>query len=295
MRTRTARVALAITLLALAGLSGGVVRLSDERLGRTWVTPASKLDVPRDSASIERGRHLAEAIAQCGFCHGDDLSGKPLADDLWIGSLWGPNLTPGRGGLSRDHSDEDLARAIRHGVTRSGRSLRLMPSDQLRALSDADLAALIAWVRSLPPVDATTPESRAGPATRFALVAGLAPELLVAERIDHNESSSPAPKPAPTASYGAYLVQVGICRVCHHDGLEGGLHPLALPGEPPPSDLRSSGPLGGWSESEFLSTMRSGKTPEGRLLDAEYMPWPRYAQMSDTELRAIFAYLETVP
>jgi mono/diheme cytochrome c family protein len=285
----------AIALLLLAGLSGGVVRLSDERLERTWVTPASKLDVPGESASIERGRHLGEAIAQCGFCHGDDLSGKPLADDPWIGSLWGPNLTSGRGGLPRDYSDEDLARAIRNGVTRSGRSLRLMPSDQLRALSDADLAALIAWVRSLPSVDATAPESRAGPATRIALVAGLAPELLVAERIDHNAPPSPAPEPAATAKYGAYLVQVGICRVCHHDGLEGGLHPLALPGEPPPSDLTSSGPLGRWSESEFLSTMRSGRTPEGRLLDAAFMPWPRYAQMSDTELRAIFAYLETVP
>jgi mono/diheme cytochrome c family protein len=282
-------------MLALAGLSGGVVEVSDERLQRTWVTPEVKLEVPRDLAGIERGRHLGEAIAQCGFCHGDDLSGKSLADDPWLGSIWGPNLTAGRGGLPRSYRDEDLARAIRHGVTRNGRSVRMMPSDQLGALSDDDLAAVIAWVRSLPPVDASVPESRAGPATRVALVAGLAPELLAAERIDHSASSPPAPRPAPSAEYGAYLVQVGICRVCHHDGLEGGLHPLALPGEPPPSDLTSSGPLGGWSESEFIDTMRSGRTPDGRLLAAEFMPWPRYAQMSDTELRAIFAYLETVP
>jgi mono/diheme cytochrome c family protein len=288
------RVVVAAAGLALAALSGGVVQLSEARLERSWATPEAQVAVPGDAAAIERGRHIGEAIAQCTFCHGDDLSGRRLADDPWIGRIWGPNLTSGVGGLPRDYRDEDLVRVIRHGVTRSGRSVRLMPSEHLRAMSDADLGALIAWLRSVPPVDATPPEAQAGPATRLALVAGLAPELLAAERIDHAAPPPPAPPPGATAEYGAYLVGIGICRVCHHDGLEGGLHPLALPGEPPPSDLRASGPLAAWSGDEFVTAMRSGTTPEGRRLDARYMPWPRYAQMSDVELRAIWAYLRTL-
>ena len=74
-------------------------------------------------------------------------------------------------------------------------------------------------------------------------------------------------------------------------GLNFFFHPLALPGEPPPSDLRASGPLRGWSEEEFLRAMRSGVTPDGRRLDPEYMPWPRFAGMTDGELSAIWEFL----
>ncbi len=82
-----------------------------------------------------------------------------------------------------------------------------------------------------------------------------------------------------------------MCRVCHHADLTGGLHPLSLPGEPPPPDLTPGGALSGWSEADFVRAMRSGVTPDGRRLDARYMPWPRFARMGDSELGAIWAYL----
>ncbi|MDH3213931.1 MAG: cytochrome c [Myxococcales bacterium] len=295
MTARTARNAASIAATAFAALSVGVIGLSEVRLDRRYATPSASLAVRADPETVVRGRHVGDHIAQCSFCHGDDLAGKPAADDPWLGRLWAPNLTPGRGGLPRDYRDEDLARAIRNGVGRDGRSLRLMPSDQLRAMSEADLSAVIAWVRSAPPVAAERPASFAGPLTRLVLAAGLAPELLPAERIDHDAPPPPAPAPDPTPAYGEYLVGIGICRVCHRDDLGGGAHPLSLPDEPPPPDLTISGSLGGWSEADFLQTLRSGATPDGRPLDPVYMPWPRYAQMSETELRAVWAYLRTLP
>ncbi len=297
MTARRAVRAVSIASAALLLLALAVFGASELRFERIYATPTRALSVAvvHDAETLARGRHLGVAIAQCSFCHGDDLGGRSLADDPWVGRLWAPNLTSGRGGLPPDYRDEDLARAIRHGVDRDGRALALMPSDQLRALSDEDLAAIVAWLRGVPPVDGPSRERVVGPLTRAVLASGLAPDLLAAERIDHTTPPPPGPEPAANAAYGEYLVAVGICRVCHRPDLEGGLHPLSLPGEPPPPDLTASGPLGGWSEADFVRSLRTGIAPDGRVVDPEFMPWPRYGQMSDLELRALFAYLRTLP
>lgn len=282
-----------LAVVLLAGAAALAVYLASElRIGRVHEFEAVAPEIPADAASIERGRWLAEGLAQCGFCHGDDLGGRVVADLPLFGRLYAPNLTTGSGGLAGEYSDLDWVRALRHGVDRSGRSLAAMPSDQLAALADADLAAIVAYLRGVPPVDRTTPARSLGSFTRLTLVAGFAPELLAAERIDH---AAPAPPPVPrgaTAEYGGYLVSVGLCRACHHDDLSGGLHPLALPGEPPPADLRPTGPLAEWDEADFVRAMRTGVTPDGRRLDPTYMAWPRFAQLDDLELSAIWRYLE---
>jgi len=256
---------------------------------------ADPIEIPSDEATLERGFRLAHALTQCGFCHGDDLGGKEIADLPLFGRLWAPNLTSGQGGLGATYTTEDYVGALRHGVDRRGRPLALMPSDQLRALGDADVAAIIAYLRSVPPVDRAVPGRSFGAFTRFTMLTGLAPELLAAERIDHASAPAPPPPPEVSAEYGAYLVSVGMCRVCHHDGLQGGLHPLALPGEPVPSDLTGSGPLAGWSEAEFQTAMRTGRTPDGRRLDPTFMPWPRFAHLSDLEIGALWSYLRGLP
>ena len=94
--------------------------------------------------------------------------------------------------------------------------------------------------------------------------------------------------------YGAYMVETGGCKVCHHDDLRGGLHPLSLPGEPPPSDLTASGRLASWSEADFLRSLRTGRTPDGRRLENQWMPWKSIGRMSDLELNAIWKYLESL-
>ena len=65
--------------------------------------------------------------------------------------------------------------------------------------------------------------------------------------------------------------------------------------EPPPPDLRASGPLSTWSERDFVVALRTGVTPDGRQLDDAWMPWKNLSRMSDLELRAIWRGLRSLP
>lgn len=278
-----------IVVLALSLVSGMtyLYTQSEQRLTQVYPTQVSRIEIPDDRETLARGRHLAVHVGLCTWCHGDDLSGKQTANSLLVGQLHSSNLTRGAGGIA-DYDALDLARAIRDGIRPDGRSLLRMPSRYLRALTDEDLAAIIAWLGTVKPVDARRPESRPGPLTRLALVAGLAPELIAAAPVapragDENES------------FGAYLVDIASCRVCHHANLAGGPHPLSLPNEPSPPDLTASGPLSTWSRDDFHKAMRTGVTPDGRSLSATYMPWPHFAGMTDPELNAIWRYLQALP
>lgn len=330
---RAKRTALALGVVGVftviaAIATGAVYARSEWALTRRHAIPpqAPALAIEVDPELLDRGRHLVTVVAQCTYCHGPDLAGREMADDPWIGRLHASNLTRGEGGIGDRYDDADWTAALRHGVGPDGRTLLLMPSAGLARLSDRDLAAIVAYVRRVPAVDRALPEKRTGWLTRFVVAAGLAPDLLSAEQVtalaafetpgdaeqvawragsvDSHREPGPArmppptltsvSEPAPTAAHGEYLVALGGCRVCHRADLAGGLHPLSLPGEPVPPDLTPRGPLGGWSRSEFARAMREGWTPEGRVLDREFMPWPGYAGLEDVEIEAIWEYLESL-
>jgi mono/diheme cytochrome c family protein len=268
---------------------------TEPRLQRRHQAVVSPLDVPSDPDSVARGRQLAHVVAQCAQCHGDDLGGRLAADDPLLGRLYAPNLTSGLGGIDARDDVARLVRSIRHGVDRNGRALLIMPAQYLRNMTDRDLGALVAYLRTVPPVDRVTPSRNVGLLTRLAMIAGWAPDLLPAEQIDQRTAAARARSEGEEASQGSYLVDLGACRVCHHPDLSGGLHPLAVSGEPVPSDLTRAGPLASWSDGDFIRTLRTGVTPVGRPLDPRFMPWPRYAGMTDRELRAIWRYLRRIP
>ena len=96
-----------------------------------------------------------------------------------------------------------------------------------------------------------------------------------------------------TVEYGEYLVRLGLCRDCHGQTLQGDKSPA--PDALYAPNLTSSGNPGGWTEEQFIQTLRFGRTPEGRLLDPEQMHWPLYGQMSDDDLGAILQYLQSLP
>ena len=289
-------------LAATAGSVAGVVALATcavyasalERLTRQHDSVHDAVAVRSDAAALDRGQHLVEAVAACTSCHGADLSGKQMANDPWLGRLWSSNLTSGRGGIG-DWSDADLVRAVRHGVKRDGRPVLMMPSQYFYHLSDEDLGAVIAYLRSLPPVDRETPGFRLGIASAFIIVSGQVPDLVPAELLAEAPERLSSPTPGATPEYGAYLVETSGCKVCHHEDLSGGRHPLSLPEEPAPSDLSSGSRLAHWAEGEFLDALRTGVTPEGDRIDEAWMPWPAIGRMSDVELRAIYRYLRTLP
>jgi hypothetical protein len=121
----------------------------------------------------------------------------------------------------------------------------------------------------------------------------LGPEPLVpAEVIDHTAQRDPQPAPGATLAYGEYIV--GACKFCHGEDL-GGQPVGGEPGAPPSPPIGPNSVVSRWTEAQFVQTMRSGVTPEGRTLRAEYMPWPAVGTLHDDELQALYMALHQTP
>lgn len=279
-------ISLVVLLLAV------VYGVSEVRLRRTYpVAAATGLHVTKDPAQIARGQHLATAVAKCTDCHTADLGGKKFIDGGPLGTVYASNLTAGRGGTLARYTDAQLEAAIRHGVRPDGRGIMVMPSDEYQGLSDEDVSAIIAYLRSLRPVDREHGTSYLGPLGRALYATGKLP-FIPAERIDHTRLAAAAPPVGPTREYGRYLVSVGGCRGCHGPNLVGG--PSPEPGAPAAANITPAGPIGRWSEAEFVRVIRTGTRPDGSKLN-DFMPWRSMAGHTDDELHAIWLYLRTVP
>jgi mono/diheme cytochrome c family protein len=274
-----------IGLVALSAVGlAALYAITTHDLLKTYSFPDASVLAATDSIGLERGRHLVEVIGKCAVCHGDDHGGKALADDFLMGHVASANLTSGRGGIG-DYTDADYERAIRHGVGRDGRALIFMPAEAYNLLSDVDLAAMIGYLRTLPPVDRETKPPRLGPMARALYVAAGFP-LLPVKLIDH-VAVRRVSVPGPTAQYGQYLATVGICRTCHGSDLAG-------TGEPGAPDLTRSR-LDAWTEADFFRALRRGQRPDGSPIDPEKMPWLRSGRMTDDEIRAVWAYIRSLP
>ena len=59
-------------------------------------------------------------------------------------------------------------------------------------------------------------------------------------------------------------------------------------------NLTRGGEMDGWSEEDFIATMRTGVTPSGHQLN-DFMPWKYFGQMTDDELKAVWMYLQSLP
>lgn len=282
--------ALLLLVLIVATGAGYVWFESQTRIERLWPIDAAGLAIPDDPAALERGEHLA-VTRGCTFCHAADLGGQVLTDDGFMGRIVAGNLTTDPGSALLRYDDAGLARAIRHGVGSNDRSLVVMPSESYHALSDADVGALIAYLRSVPPVERALPVTQVGLGARMLIALNKAP-LLTAEIVDHEAVRTPEPPEAVSAEYGAYVAS--MCVGCHGPDYSGGLvH--GPPGTPPSIDLRPGGPLSGWDEEQFLMALRHGRRPDGSIMDPSVMPWPAFTTLTDTEARAIWAFLKTLP
>jgi mono/diheme cytochrome c family protein len=249
----------AVTLLLIAAIA--VYSLSERRGRKQYAIAPKTLVIPSDSASLARGAHVVSAIGKCVECHGEKLQGTVMFDDPALGRVSALNLTRGTGGVGKILTDADLVRAIRHAVGPSGRPLLIMPSQDFIELSDQDLASVIAYVKSVPPVDNILPASKIGPLARALLVAGKLP-IYPAERIDHSRAS-PAPiAEGASAEYGGYLARVG-CIGCHGPTLAGGPIAAGDPSWPPAANLTAAGPTKTWSETDFRNLLRTGRRPDG--------------------------------
>jgi mono/diheme cytochrome c family protein len=240
--------------------------------------------------NVERGKHIFTAVSSCVVCHGTDGGGGPFINDPAMGVINAPNLTRGPGGVGVLYTDADYDRAIRRGIRPDGTRLLIMPSWDYYAMSDDDAASVIAYLRSLPPVDRATPRVKLGPVGRILVATHKLP--FDATRIaDEGPPPSPPP-PMKTVAYGQYLARIGGCMGCHGEHLSGGKL-AGGPNDPPASNITPTG-IGTWSDTQFMITLTKGVDPNHHQLN-DFMPWRTIRNMTDDELEAIYQYLKSVP
>lgn len=252
-------------------------------LARRFEVSAERIAIPSDESALARGGHLAAVY--CGTCHGEDLGGEMFIEDAAFAMLPAPNLTRGRGGVGGALDASGWVRAIRHGVGNDGRALCIMPAEVYVGLGREDLAAIVAYMLQAPPVDRELASRRFGPVGRLLLGAGPLRESFAVTTIDHDAPFPPAPAPAATAEYGAYLARTFGCPVCHGEAFAGG--PTAGAHEILSPNLTPGGTLKAWNEEVFRE--------QARTRQGEHMPWRSLAKMTDDELAALWRFLSSLP
>lgn len=282
----------AIVALAVAVLLGALW-LGDRKLDRRVDVRVVPVAYAQPTPQVlTQGKYLFESRG-CGECHGMDGAGRVVVDEpggLYVRS---PDITTARVSMVAAYTEGDWVRAVRHGVDPGGRALLIMQSEDYNRMSDADFAALVAYVRTLPPGPGTLGEVRLPAMLRMLYGVGVFKDA--AEKIDHRlPPATPVPV-AESAEYGGYIAN--MCIGCHGAGLSGGKVPGTPPDWPPASNLTpgegSVMPLYPTAEA-FAAMMRTGKRPDGRAV-SKVMPFESLKNFNDTDLKALFAYLGTLP
>jgi hypothetical protein len=272
--------------------------------------PLTSRTFERTPERWSRGKYIAEHEAACVFCHsphdwtkhdapilpgmegaGEDMSmlkGLP-------GQVVAPNLTPDPETGSGAWSDDALARAIREGVGHDGRALfNMMPYESYRHMPDEDLASVVVFLRSLPPVRNSLPNTSLIFPVKYLI--RTAPEPVNAP-VAAADTSDPVKR-------GAYLVTIAGCKDCHTPMNDRGEF---LPGMDLAGGQIFEGPWGRvasanltpdpsgipyYDDTLFLQALRTGYV-RARPLN-QIMPWSQYGGMTDDDLKAIFAFLKSV-
>lgn len=291
---------------------------SEARLNRVYVIADERVLIPADEASVARGRHIFQ-FRGCQACHSawadvegpseegeaahmglpaqqiPEMEGNVYLQDPAIGNVNASNLTSGKGGVAAQYDDRTWVKAIRHGIRPDGTPLLFMPSTEFYFLSDEDLGAVIAYINSRPAADHELPRSSLSLIGRLVMTLVKDITFIPAELIPHDAVRPAAPEPGITPQYGEYLTY--SCKVCHGLTMSGGPIPGFPSSWPPALNLTfgEGSALPNWTEQGFMDTLRTGKTPEGRELRSQYMPWKSYRYMDDQELRAVWVYLQSLP
>lgn len=258
---------------------------------------------------LERGRYLVTAVNGCTLCHGErdwSAPGVPVKPGTeGAGRVWdqeglpyvtAPNITPDPETGAGTWTDDMFARAIREGIGQDGRALfPLMPYQQFRHMADEDLASIVVYLRSLPPIKRSLPKTQMPfPVSRLI---NAAPEPLT--------SPVPSPDRGDPVAYGRYLVHMASCRECHtpRDNRQAPITALEFSG-----GMVFTGPYGQvasrnitsdpsgipyYDADLFVEMMRTGMVKARKIHDE--MPWVGFGRQTDEDLRAIFAFLQTVP
>jgi len=296
----------AIKLLFIVIALAGIVISIGYSSRRKPTTAANRLTFAPTAARLERGRYIVEGPAHCFQCHSEvdwqnpgaqPKEGKKAGGTIFVedGMQWlvAPNISPDVETGAGSWTDEQFARAIREGIGHDGRRLfPMMPYMNFRQMSDEDLASVIVYVRSVAPVRNVLPKT-------------VLPEVVKGSLPPHEPITAAVAGPdmSDPVARGKYLVTLGNCMMCHTPMKQGQpITELAFGG-----GLKFTGPWGEvnsanitpdasgisyYDEAMFVKTLRTGQVGARKL--SSIMPWGYFRNLTDDDLKAIFAYLRTV-
>jgi hypothetical protein len=219
----------------------------------------------------------------------------------FLGKFYSANLAHPKTGVMQ-RSDEQLARVLRFGVLPDGRLSPVM--NGFGHLADADVAAILGYMRSGVPIFAPTGTDQ--PRTQLSLVGSAILTYVAQVNMDRPSTGVARPPKAPTLQYGRYMVQTMDCVGCHTDGFSdtkledpaafaGGFEltdPTGMPIFTKNITFDEATGIGRWSLDEFEKAVTRGVAPDGLLVRK---PMPTFARLDRTDIEAIYAYLGSVP
>lgn len=260
-----------------------------------------------DKALLERGAYLVNGVVACGNCHssrtpeGRFIEGMELAGNFVIEEpgfrAYAANITPDiRTGIG-SWTDAEIIRAVREGIRPDGQVMGPpMAFPFYRDISDNDMLAIVAYLRSVPAVEHEVPRST----YTMELPPNWGPPVGIVPDVSH----------ADIVAYGAYLVgPLGHCTDCHtplvkgqHDfsriGAGGNLFraPFGLGFTTLASNITQHPELGlgDWSDAEIKQAITAGIGRNGQQF-LPFMGFSFYAKISEGDLDAIVAYMRTIP
>jgi hypothetical protein len=258
---------------------------------------------------LARGQYLATSVSGCLFCHSEHdwtapgtpiLPGRQGAGETlpYIdlpGQIVAPNLTPDPETGAGNWTDDQIARAVREGIGHDGRALfPIMAYGRFRSMADEDLASIVVYLRSLPPVRHALPKTEIIFPVKYLIRSAPQPLTTAVSR----------PDPSDRVAWGHYLATIGGCEDCHtaqergkdiaNMNFAGGFFLGVSGGETAAAAniTPDSTGISYYDEPMFLKMMRTGSVGARKL--SPLMPYGFYGNMTDDDLKAIFAYLRTV-
>ncbi|MFT2008464.1 c-type cytochrome [Pontibacter sp. 13R65] len=282
------------------------------------VDPAPALTVDKTSALVARGKYLANHVTVCIDCHSErdwtrfsgpvkphteGKGGEQFNQEMGFpGTFYARNITSDPQTGIGNWTDGEIYRAITTGVSRNGEPFfPVMPYQSYGKMTDADVRALIAYIRTLPPIKNEVPASKAD-----------FPMNLILRTMPANNTPTPETALNSIESKGKYLTTIGACADCHTPRekgtpIEGMEFAGGMEFKMPNGVLRSANitpdkntGIGSWTEEAFVKRFKDAASPEAMATTLDegsfntIMPWSMYGGMEENDLRAIYRYLMTV-
>ncbi len=287
MKRLILRVLLILCLLVVAAVAFVAIRFN-VMAQQLRPLPDFTITAEVKAADPALGKRIYAVRAGCVDCHGENLAGAVVMENGAMGSVHGANITPF---ALKDWTDEEIAKAIRYGIRPDGRSLEFMPSFDFTGLSKGDVAALVAYIRSVPAVDVPSHTNSFGPVAKTLAVLGKMPVMFSAASIDPKLGFAEKPTEAATVEFGDYLAS--SCKGCHGPTLEGGRIPGGDPSWPPAPNIRlGTNPV--WTAVSFASMIRTGVSPITGNKIRPPMPTHLLQHLNPVEIEALWKYLDSL-